>query len=109
MVKITVLTADSQKHVAKDGLRNAKEYLRSHGFRNVDTVSSEMNPAEVISEDFADGTDLIVAGGGYQHQAHTVLEEPTPLCNLYLELLQKHNIDAGGFGSSTESLGLLGG
>ena len=30
----------------------------------------------------------IVAGGGYRHQAHTVLEKPTPLCNLYLELLQ---------------------
>ncbi len=50
---------------------------------------------------------MIVAGGGYRHQAHTVLEKPTPLCNLYLELLHKHNVDTGSFGSSTGVLGLL--
>ena len=50
---------------------------------------------------------MIVAGGGYRHQAHTVLEKPTPLCNLYLELLHKHNLDAGSFGSSVADMGLL--
>jgi hypothetical protein len=50
---------------------------------------------------------MIVAGGGYRHQAHTVLEKPTPLCNLYLELLHKHNIDLGSFGSSEKDMGLL--
>ena len=70
----------------------------------------------VIGSNFGDSSNhtcnnlpTIVAGGGYRHQMHTVLEKPTPLCNLYLELLHKHNIDARGFGSSTESLGLLGG
>ena len=48
-----------------------------------------------------------VAGGGYRHQAHTVLEKPTPLCNLYLELLHKFNIDQGQFGSSKTDMGLL--
>ena len=50
---------------------------------------------------------MIVAGGGYRHQTHTVLEKPTPLCNLYLELLHKHNIDVGSFGSSQKDMGLL--
>ena len=50
---------------------------------------------------------IIVAGGGYRHQAHTVLEKQTPLCNLYLELLHKHDIDAERFGSSQEDMGLL--
>ena len=36
-----------------------------------------------------------------------MLEKPTPLCNLYLELLHKHNIDLGSFGSSIEDMGLL--
>ncbi len=54
-----------------------------------------------------DGLPIIVAGGGYQHQVHTVLEEPTPLCNLYLELLHEHNIDVGSFGSSQSDMGLL--
>ncbi|MCP4847270.1 MAG: DUF1552 domain-containing protein [Verrucomicrobiaceae bacterium] len=68
----------------------------------------------VMGSNFGDASNhtcknlpMIVAGGGYRHQAHTVLEKPTPLCNLYLELLHKHDIDADSFGSSTETLDLL--
>jgi hypothetical protein len=68
----------------------------------------------VMGSNFGDASNhtcnnlpIIVAGGGYRHQVHTILEKPTPLCNLYLELLHKHNIDADSFGSSTEALGLL--
>ena len=50
---------------------------------------------------------MIVAGGGYRHQTHTVLEKPTPLCNLYLELLHKHDLDVESFGSSQKDMGLL--
>jgi hypothetical protein len=68
----------------------------------------------VMGSNFGDASNhtcnnlpMIVAGGGYRHQAHSVLEQPTPLCNLYLELLHKHDIDAGTFGSSNADLGLL--
>jgi len=68
----------------------------------------------VIGSNFGDSSDhtcnnlpTIVAGGGYRHQAHTVLEKPTPLCNLYLELLHEFNIDQGEFGSSEMDMGLL--
>ncbi|SVE07442.1 uncharacterized protein METZ01_LOCUS460296, partial [marine metagenome] len=68
----------------------------------------------VLGSNFGDASNhtcnnlpMIVAGGGYRHQAQTVLEKPTPLCNLYLELLHKHNIDAGSFGSSVTDMGLL--
>ncbi len=68
----------------------------------------------VIGSNFGDSSNhtcknlpTIVAGGGYRHQQHTLLENPTPLCNLYLELLHKHHIDVGSFGSSTMDLGLL--
>ena len=50
---------------------------------------------------------MIVAGGGYRHQTLTMLEKPTPLCNLYLELLHKNDIDAERFGSGTKDMGLL--
>ena len=68
----------------------------------------------VMGSNFGDASNhtcdflpMIVAGGGYKHQTHTVLEKQTPLCNLYLELLHKHNIDVGTFGSSVEDMGLL--
>ena len=68
----------------------------------------------VIGSNFGDSSNhtchnlpTIVAGGGYRHQEHTVLEKPTPLCNLFLGLLHKHNVDVGSFGSSTKDLGLL--
>ena len=50
---------------------------------------------------------IVVAGGGYQHKNHKVLDGPTPLCNLYLELLHKNNIDIGQFGSSEKNMNLL--
>jgi hypothetical protein len=72
------------------------------------------NTTVVMGSNFGDASNhtcnnlpMIVAGGGYRHQSHTVLEQPTHLCNLYLELLHKHNIDAGKFGNSVADLGLL--
>lgn len=69
----------------------------------------------VIGSNFGDASNhtcrnlpTIVAGGGYRHQGHSVLEQATPLCNLYLELLHRHDVDMSGFGSSTADLGLLG-
>lgn len=68
----------------------------------------------VIGSNFGDASNhtcsnlpTIVAGGGYQHQIHTVPEKPTPLCNLWLEILHKHNIDVGEFGSSENGSQLL--
>jgi len=68
----------------------------------------------VLGSNFGDSSNhtcnnlpTIVAGGGYRHQGHAVVEKPTPLCNLFLDLLRDHNIDAGSFGSSTMALGLL--
>ena len=68
----------------------------------------------VMGSNFGDSSNhtcnnlpMIVAGGGYKHQTHTVLEKQTPLCNLYLELLHKHNIDAAKFSNSEKDMGLL--
>lgn len=59
------------------------------------------------SDHTCDRLPMLVAGGGYRHQGYRVLEPRTPLCNLYLELLHKHNIDVGSFGSSQHDMGLL--
>jgi hypothetical protein len=68
----------------------------------------------VMGSNFGDSSNhtcnnlpMIVAGGGYKHQVHTVLKEQTPLCNLYLELLHKHDLDIGRFGSSEKDMDLL--
>ena len=72
------------------------------------------NTTVVMGSNFGDSSNhtcnnlpMIVAGGGYQHENHKVMQEPTPLCNLYLELLHKHNVDVGNFGSSEKSMNLL--
>ena len=69
----------------------------------------------VLGSNFGDASNhtcnnlpTIVAGGGHQHQFQRVLDKPTPLCNLWLELLNIHNIDVGKFGSSTANMNLLG-
>jgi hypothetical protein len=50
---------------------------------------------------------ILVAGGGHAHQQHRVVDRGTPLCNLWLELLHHHHIDAGNFGSSRQDMNLL--
>lgn len=69
----------------------------------------------VIGSNFGDASNhtchnlpTIVAGGGYRHEGHTVLKDDTPLCNLYLELLHRHDIDVEDFGSSSKDMRLLG-
>ena len=69
----------------------------------------------VMGSNFGDASNhtchqlpIIVAGGGYKHQQHKIVKQPTPLCNLWLELLNQHNIDAGTFGSGNKNMQLLG-
>lgn len=59
------------------------------------------------SDHTCDHLPIIVAGGGYRHQCYRAFEQATPLCNLYLELLHKHDVDTGKFGSSQKDMGLL--
>ncbi len=49
---------------------------------------------------------ILLAGGGFKHGQHLGFnrEENTPLCNLFVSLLQQLGIDATGFGSSSGSL-----
>ncbi len=69
----------------------------------------------VIGSNFGDSSNhtcnnlpILVAGGGYKHRQHLALDQPTPLCNLWLELLHAHNVDVGDFGSSQRDMHLLG-
>jgi len=68
----------------------------------------------VFGSNFGDSSDhtcnnlpILIAGGGHRHQGHCVLEHPTPLCNLYLELLHSHDVDTGKFGSSQRDMRLI--
>ncbi|MDF1812217.1 MAG: DUF1552 domain-containing protein [Verrucomicrobiales bacterium] len=45
---------------------------------------------------------LITGGGaGFQHGRHLVMEKETPLCNLWLSILQGSGVQANAFGDST--------
>ena len=68
----------------------------------------------VVGSNFGDSSNhtcnnlpTLVAGGGVGHQTHRVLDKPTPLCNLWLDLLHRHDVDIGEFGSSEENSKLL--
>ena len=52
---------------------------------------------------------ILLAGGGLQHGSHHVFDSQhnTPLCNLYLTMLQHMGITAERFGSSTGTLDTL--
>jgi hypothetical protein len=50
---------------------------------------------------------ILLAGGGIKHVPHHAQARPTPLCNLYLEILNHYGIPTSEFGSSTVSSSLL--
>ncbi|MDF1843585.1 MAG: DUF1552 domain-containing protein [Rubripirellula sp.] len=97
--KLCRVEADIIKHlneflVAMDGIKEGAGTLLDH---TPVIIGSNVGDS---SNHTCNNLPTIVAGGGYRHQSHTVLEKPTPLCNLWLELLHKHDIDAGKFGTS---------
>lgn len=104
--KLIRIESDIIQHVNKfladlDGIKEGDGTLLDHT-----TV--------VLGSNFGDASNhtcnnlpTIVAGGGFNHQAHSVLDHPTPLCNLWLELLNEHNVDVGRFGSGDQNLNLL--
>ncbi len=49
---------------------------------------------------------VLLAGGGFKHGQHLAFDpqNPPPLCNLYVTMLQRLGIEADTFGSSTGTL-----
>lgn len=49
---------------------------------------------------------VLVAGGGFRHGQHLAFDasNPPPLCNLYVNMLQRLGIEADAFGTSTGTL-----
>jgi hypothetical protein len=48
---------------------------------------------------------VILAGGGFKHGQHLVLDEKnnTPMCNLFVQMLQRLGMETDTFGSSTKA------
>ncbi len=98
-----------------DTLRHFNRFLTELDQINEDGGTLLDHTTVVMGSNFGDSSNhtcnslpIIVAGGGYRHQGYVPLGESTPLCNLYLELLHRHNIDISRFGSSRKDMGLLG-
>ncbi|MEX0819785.1 MAG: DUF1552 domain-containing protein [Pirellulaceae bacterium] len=49
---------------------------------------------------------VVFAGGGFRHGQHLAFDQqnPPPLCNLFVSMLQRQGIEADKFGSSTGTL-----
>lgn len=52
----------------------------------------------------ANNLPIILAGGGFQHGQYVASQAGTPLCNLFLTLLQSMGIEVDQFGQSTGTL-----
>ncbi len=49
---------------------------------------------------------VLLAGGGFRHGQHLAFnpDQPPPLCNLYVSMLQRLGLETDRFGSSTGTL-----
>ena len=100
--------------VEKDIVGHLNEFLSALDMVEEEGGTLLDHTTVVVGSNFGDASNhthnnlpTMIVGGGFRHEGHSVLEQPTPLCNLYLELLHRHGIDAAGFGSSEGELGLL--
>ena len=101
-------------HIEKDTLKHFEQFLFELDQIKEGQGTLLDHTTVIMGSNFGDSSNhtcnnlpIVVAGGGYQHKNHKVLDGPTPLCNLYLELLHKNNIDIGQFGSSEKNMNLL--
>lgn len=105
---------DALSRIERDVIKHLNQFLTDlDAIREGDGTLLD-HTTVVIGSNFGDASNhtcnnlpTIVAGGGYRHLMHTVSRKPMPLCNLWLELLHKHNIDVGRFGSSNGNVNLL--
>ena len=100
--------------VERDILRHFDQFLKEMDQVTEPGGSLLDHTTVVMGSNFGDSSNhtcqnlpTLVAGGGIAHQQHRVLEAPTPLCNLWLELLHRHDIDVDRFGSSVQDMQLL--
>ena len=47
---------------------------------------------------------IFLAGGGFQHGRYVAQQEETPLCNLFVTMLNRAGLDTNAFGQSTGEL-----
>ena len=100
--------------IESDIIRHVNQFLADlDGIKEGDGTLLDYTTV-VLGSNFGDASNhtcsnlpTIVAGGGFHHKPHSVLERPTPLCNLWLEILNEHNVDVGRFGSGDQNLKLL--
>lgn len=105
--------------VERDILRHFNRFLVE-----LDSLPAEKNSKRtlldqttvVLGSNFGDASNhtcgrlpIIVAGGNHRHRSHYPLRKPTPLCDLWLEILNQFDIDVPGFGTSERNRNLLGG
>jgi hypothetical protein len=84
-------------------LRNSKEDGETLLDRTMVLFGSHMGNAYTHS---TDNLPIMLAGGGFKHGQHLAFDEAskTPLCNLYLSILQRLGLEIGAFGSSKGTL-----
>ena len=105
---------DKLTRIEKDIIKHLNQFLASLDETSEGDGTLLDHTTVVVGSNFGDSSNhtcnnlpTFVAGGGIRHQSHRVLETPTPLCNLWLDLLQLHDIDIGKFGSSEGNSKLL--
>ncbi len=89
-----------------DGLAGKKE----RGQRLLDSTmvlyGSNMGDANIHDNS---NLPILLAGGGFKHGQHIAFrrDNNAPLCNLYVNMMQRMGVDAGAFGSSTGAVSEL--
>ena len=94
-------------HELLQKLKNTREQGESLLDRTMIFFSSNLGDASTHS---TRNLPVLLAGGGFQHGRHLAFDHdnPPPLCNLYVSMLQRLGIETDRFSSGTSPLSKLG-
>lgn len=103
LAQLKIVEIETMK-VLRDFLTRLKS-IREQGVSLLDQTSV------FVGSNLGDGSShstknlpALVAGGGFKHGQHLVVDPGTPLCNLYLTFLQRLGVPADRFSTSTGPL-----
>ncbi len=105
IAQLTTLELQKMQTVREllEKLKNTEEQGESLLGRTMVFFSSNLGNA---SNHSTKNLPVLLAGGGFQHGRHLAFDpqNPPPLCNLYVSMLQQLGIETDKFGSSTGTL-----
>src|ERR1700704_6549156 len=103
---VTLGHHDLSHHGKDPGKLAQLKIVEVETMKTVRDLLTKLKQSQEADSTLLDQTTIFLGGGGFKHGQHLPFDpqNPPPLCNLYVNMLQRLGIEAEKFGTSTGTL-----